>query len=833
MRIVIDMQGAQSDGNRHRGIGRYVFEFAKAMCRNRGEHEILLALNGAFTDAATYIRDEFQALIPQENIHTWQAPGPLNHLQPDADGRRDIASQVRLAFLRSLRPSIVINGAIFDTIDEDSVVTVETEEASGYATVAILHDLIPLIYPDIYLTPHHAVKTWYLYHLEQLKRCSHLLANSDSSRSEAIEYLQWPADQVTNISSAVGTAFSPSIGSQEVAAEIQARLGLNRPFVMYTGGMDHRKNVPGLIKAYAALPPELKDQHQLAIVGKLSPTQIGDTRRLAQECGLADESLVLTGFVSDADLLTLYRLCKLFVFPSWHEGFGLPLLEAMSCGKAALAGNTSAMPEVIGTPQALFDPNNPESIASKMAEVLVNDDFRRYLETHALAHSRKFSWDITAQRAITTLEQHIQPRGKAAPQTLLALIDRLQALPQRPSQDAYRLELAQMLDRSFPPELTLKHMFVDVTELARRDARTGIQRVVRSILQQWLRHPPAGYVVIPVRAGNDGGYHQANVFTHAFLNRSGTPAPDSPVAFYNGDTFIGLDLQSDDVPQRSDFFEQMRAWGVIVYFVVYDLLPIQLPDCFPDGAAAGHARWLDTVAHSNGAICISRAVADELKAYLQTRPHPPHPSFRIEWFHLGADIQDSSPSAGMPADAAQVLTKIKRAPSFLMVGTVEPRKGHEQALDAMDILWASGVDAQLVIVGKSGWKTEGLTNRILAHPEHGRRLFWLNGISDEYLEAIYGQSSVLLAASKGEGFGLPLIEAAQRGLPIITRDIPVFREVAGDHSYFFASDSPSALAQALSSWLELKKSNLAPQSKTMPWLTWEESARNLLNTIIK
>lgn len=834
MRIVIDMQGAQSEGNRHRGIGRYVFEFAKAMCRNHGGHEILLALNGAYTETAIHIRNEFEGLIPQENIRVWQAPGPLHHMQPDTDGRRSIAEQVRQEFLRSLQPSVVINGAIFESISENSVVTVETEEASGYPTVAILYDLIPLIHPDTYLAPNPAVKTWYAYHLEQLRRCNHLLAISESSRLEAIEHLQWPPDRITNISSAVGAAFAPDNVGKEAASEIQTRFGLHRPFVMYTGGMDHRKNVYGLIQAYATLPPDLRDQHQLAIVCKLTPEQIHNIRHLAQQLGLSNESFVLTGFVSDTDLLTLYRLCKLFVFPSWHEGFGLPLLEAMSCGKAALTGNVSAMPEVAGTPEALFNPHDPQSISSKMAQALSNDAFRTHLETHALAQSRNFSWNFTAQRAIAALESHLTPQqATIGTEPLPTLLTRLQALPQRPPENTYRLALAQILDRSFPPPSRSRHLFVDVTELARRDARTGIQRVVRSILQQWLRNPREGYSVLPVRASNDGGYLLANAFTHAFLGLPGSPEPDTPIAFYNGDTFIGLDLQPTDVPDRASFFDQMRAWGVTVYFVVYDLLPVQLPECFPQDATAVHSRWLDTVAHSNGAMCISHAVADELKAYLQALPHPPHPGFRIEWFHLGADIQESSPSKGMPADSAQVLEKIKRAPSFLMVGTVEPRKGHEQALDAMEILWASGVDAQLVIVGKSGWKTEILANRIQSHPENGRRLFWLNGISDEYLEAIYEKSGVLLAASKGEGFGLPLIEAAQRGLPIIARDIPVFREVSRENAYYFASDAPSNLAQALLSWLELNKSDLAPQSKTMPWLTWEESARDLSNIIIQ
>ena len=120
-----------------------------------------------------------------------------------------------------------------------------------------------------------------------------------------------------------------------------------------------------------------------------------------------------------------------------------------------------------------------------------------------------------------------------------------------------------------------------------------------------------------------------------------------------------------------------------------------------------------------------------------------------------------------------------------MVATIEPRKGHHQTLKAFELLWGQGADINLVIVGKQGWLVEELIENIKAHSELNKRLFWQEGISDEYLENIYAESTCLIAASEGEGFGLPLIEAAQKGKPIIARDIKVFREVAGDYAYYF------------------------------------------------
>jgi glycosyltransferase involved in cell wall biosynthesis len=166
-----------------------------------------------------------------------------------------------------------------------------------------------------------------------------------------------------------------------------------------------------------------------------------------------------------------------------------------------------------------------------------------------------------------------------------------------------------------------------------------------------------------------------------------------------------------------------------------------------------------------------------------------------------------------------------------MVGTLEPRKGNLQVLDAFEKLWHRGSDVNLVVVGKQGWMVEALIDRLHNHEELGKRLFWLEGISDEYLEKVYAASTCLIAASYGEGFGLPLIEAAQQKLPIIARDIPVFREVAGEHAFYFQADHPAELAQALQAWLALYQTEQHPKSDHMPWLTWKESAQQLLKAM--
>jgi len=271
---------------------------------------------------------------------------------------------------------------------------------------------------------------------------------------------------------------------------------------------------------------------------------------------------------------------------------------------------------------------------------------------------------------------------------------------------------------------------------------------------------------------------------------------------------------------------------VQVKFAVYDLLCVLMPQYFPPGSAEGFARWLEVVAESDGAICISKAVANELTEWVKNNGPTRQRPFKIDWFHLGADVVNAVPNQGLPLDAVAVLDHLNGRKSFLMVGTLEPRKGHVQVLDAFEQLWQTGIDLNLVIVGKQGWMVEALVDRLRAHPELNKRLYWLEGISDEYLEKVYAASTCLIAASYGEGFGLPLIEAAQHKLPIIARDIPVFREVAGEPAYYFDSKSPDALVQSIKAWLTLHGADLHPKSNDMPWLTWKQSARQLLENIV-
>lgn len=399
--------------------------------------------------------------------------------------------------------------------------------------------------------------------------------------------------------------------------------------------------------------------------------------------------------------------------------------------------------------------------------------------------------------------------------------------------DAELILCAKAVADTFPEKPVLPRLFVDISELAKQDFKTGIQRVTRSVLLELLTDSPAGYQVEPVYAGFDKtGYRFARKFTQNMLGQESALSEDEVIDPQPGDIFLGLDLQHHVALIQSEHLQNMRRMGVSVYFVVYDLLPIHFPQFWPaaDKVHVVHENWLKAISKLDGAICISNAVADELAIWIKDEKTS-NPNFKISWFHLGADLQNSMPSYGLPSDAEHVLKEIERRNSFLMVGTIEPRKGCLQVLEAFEQLWREGQDLNLVFVGKKGWMVDALCARLEGHPELGKRLFWLRGVSDEYLDRVYQACTCLIAASEGEGFGLPLIEAAQHHLPIIARNLPVFKEVAGSSAYYFDGLSATDLSAAIQRWIVLSAEGKAPLSEGMQWKTWKDSAKMIWGRI--
>jgi len=835
MRIILDLQGAQTE-SRFRGIGRYSLSLALGIARNRGANEVFILLNGQFFDAIEPIRVAFDGLIPQENIRVWYGPAPVAGCLSGNEWRRQAAEYIRDAYIATLQPDVVHISSFFEGTADNAVTNIG-QYSREIPTLVTLYDLIPLMNAKDYLDPHPVFKKYYLDKIENLK-CAHgWLGISESACQEGIRIIGLPADRVANISTAADPIFVPAKLNSVEESLLREKFAIQSPFVLYTGGADARKNLERMIQAYAQLPEDIRAAHQLVLAGKMPPQVIAGLRNHAVDLGLREAEIVFTGYITDKELIELYSICKAFIFPSWHEGFGLPALEAMCCGAPVIGSNTSSVPEVIGYSEALFDPLDVADIKSKLYAVLTDSAFRKQLISHGREQSKKFSWDRSAEAAWLVFEQAAGSAYDRQARESAEIISTLHAdiasiNDAMPTYEDIK-QCASAISRNFESRVS-RRLFIDISQLVHIDSKSGIQRVVRSILSELLESPPEGFISEPVYATMDSiGYRYARAFVanHFPDHMSAEEATDSAIEFCNGDMFLGLDLQHHVVIRQQEAHQAMRNAGVKVVFVVYDLLPVLMPDVFRDVISDLHKDWLTAISRNDGLLCISRAVADDMRRWLEQNPVERYRPIHIDWFHLGADVENSMPTKGIPDDASDVLAKLGECPTFVSVGTIEPRKGHDQTLKAFDLLWQQGIKVNLVLVGQSGWNVDELIYDITHHKLLNERLFWLKGISDEYLEKIYQNSTCLVFSSKGEGFGLPLIEAAQYGLPIIARDIPVFREIADDNAHYFKGNKPEDLSKEIKAWLALKGEGLHPSSTGMNWLTWKQSAEQIIERL--
>ena len=364
-----------------------------------------------------------------------------------------------------------------------------------------------------------------------------------------------------------------------------------------------------------------------------------------------------------------------------------------------------------------------------------------------------------------------------------------------------------------PPRL-----LVDVTTTHRRDAGTGIQRVVRELeralrmIQVGRRHLETMAVVL-----SDGAFHR--------IETIGGPL-GSQIAHRVGETLLMLDALWEDYPHVVDVMADVRRHGGRVITAVYDIVPLLHPAVTTASLPHTFGLWFrHAVLQSDGLVCISRAVADEVANYIIDHDLPRRDGLCIGWWHLGSDLPQVAGGALSPTITRFLAEDV---PTFLMVGTVEPRKRHEVALTAMEALWDQGRQARLLILGREGWNVSDLVERIRSHPEAGRRLLWLAAASDDDIAHAYGRSTALLFPSLTEGYGLPISEAARAGLGAIASDIPVLREVGGDGAIYVPVDDPRALAAALASVID---GVALPDPSTARILSWAESAVELLDVL--
>ena len=1220
MRIAIDLQACQT-ASRFRGIGRYSLDLTRAILAARGEHEIVLGLDGTYPAAATDVAETLRAQAGPAALSRYYYPGP-NRVHGDQEDVLRPAAEVLIArHYQRLAPDSIHVHSLFEGYGEHAGGMSALPDVSGAVSSATLYDLIPLIFAEHYFR-NADYAAWYRRKLAMLHKFDLLLCISEATKRDAVRLLGIDERRLTVVHAGIEPQFTSGVLADDERSRLLQRYGIREKFVLYTGNDDFRKNVRGAVAAFAAIPPDTRKHVQLVL------NQIDDEaglRQFAGQVGLAQADLVITGFITDADLIALFRSCELFFFPSLYEGFGLPVLEAMACGAPTLAADNSSITEIVGRRDALFDASRTESITQALTHALDDGDFRRSLSEYGLDRAAKFTWQRSAELALAAWEDACGRRrstdGRAVSTGVLRpklamvtplppertgiadyVVELLPALSRHfnidlyttadPAQAAaslvgfniypwqdlparaqsyahvvyqfgnspfhshmvelldqvpgavvlhdfflssmlwhmqehegypdifntelershgrhavayfrehealaarrrfpasrriieravgilahsdYSLELCQryfpaverrrwvkipqprrspmeigpaersllraelgvgrndfllislgfladtklnhvlldaladqrlvsdaalrvvfvgqndagaygreLLDRigkhplrerieitgfaeaglyqkylyaadcavqlrtdsrgetsrgvldcmahglpvilnayatfrEFPanavrfipaaapageladelvllrgdaqlcgtvggaareviqsghspkiaaekfaeairdaaalvqslaadnlvsqlgnifsavPEvegdlaavkyalersdgqLGAPRLFLDLSEIVTTDYGTGIHRVVRSYSRELLAHDAVQ--IVPVAHSPSAELRSAEEYV---VTTFGVPHSFSPFSFSpRAEDVLFLLDSAWDAPERfKSSIEKIQLAGGRAAAMVYDLIPLRFPQYCVDYMPAAFEHWLRFVVQNcDLLICISHAVADDLDDWIRQNAVPKHPGLRIGRVHLGCDFSPENPAAE-PGEAIRAAMEGGR--SVLMVGTLEPRKRYDLALDAFEQLWDKGMDLRLVIIGKRGWNVESLAARIESHPEYGRRLFWLRDVSDDDLRYAYRGAQRVLLASDTEGFGLPIVEAAHYGRPLLLSDILAFREVAGEHASYFQAGNIEALVDAL-------RARAVKGAGTVPGMqSWREAAAQL------
>ncbi|MGA2714276.1 MAG: glycosyltransferase family 1 protein [Bryobacteraceae bacterium] len=283
-------------------------------------------------------------------------------------------------------------------------------------TVVTVHDVSFLEYPE-YFTAGRCTQLR-LTVASTVKRATHILTVSDFSRDAILRAYDIRPSNISVVPNAANPEFRV-VGRDRAQRAVRDMLHFDAPFILSVGDLQPRKNHIGLIAAFSKLLtdyPQLK--HHLVLTGKetwFTPK----VRNAARACGFASR-IHFTGFVSDPDLLQLYNACECFIFPSFYEGFGLPILEAMACGRAVACSNTSAMPEVADGAGLFFDPHKTDEIALAMRDILFDGELRGRMERLGLQRAAAFSWKKSARATLDVYEEVVNSLRGGVPQPVHA-----------------------------------------------------------------------------------------------------------------------------------------------------------------------------------------------------------------------------------------------------------------------------------------------------------------------------------------------------------------------------------------------------------------------------
>jgi len=366
MKIGIDCRIYSS---RFTGIGRYVHELVKRVCKCDSKNDYVLFFNEPEFSA-------YQVGLP--NVKKVLADAPIYSVREQLHFLK-VLNREKLDLMHFTH----FNAPLF--YNRPSIVTI--------------HDLTLFYYPGKKKKGIISRIGYDMVFRNTVRKAKKIIAISENTKRDLIKQLKTSEAKIEVVYQAVGNEFK-KITDEKSINETLHRLGIKKPFLLYTGVWRLHKNVPNLIKAFGELKKEygLNDL-QLVITGKEDPFYL-EPKFLPEELGI-EKDVILPGLVSETDLINLYNAAEIYVFPSLYEGFGLPPLEAMACGTPVATSYLSSIPEVCGKGNAVyFDPNDYRDMAIKIYALYKNKNLQQKLIENGLNRVKDFSWDRMAKETL-------------------------------------------------------------------------------------------------------------------------------------------------------------------------------------------------------------------------------------------------------------------------------------------------------------------------------------------------------------------------------------------------------------------------------------------------
>ena len=705
-------------------------------------------------------------------------------------------------------------------------------------TVGILYDLIPMIFPEQCLFDP-VYKDNYEKSIEFIKKLDLLLAISESAKNDAVRLLGIDEEKIVVIHAGINQEFKKL--EKIEFKKIKEKFNIKKPFILFAGGIDFKKNIEGVIEAYSLLPLDLRNKYQLVVTGKMAEQTKKHFIKVSEKYRVENE-ICYTGYVSNEDLIQLYNMTELLVFPSLYEGFGLPVLEAMACGTRVVTSDNSSLVEIAKNHATLVDVKSPKKIMKGIKYVFDNPVQTLDIAKNSIEYAKSYTWKKVAIKTLNAIETKFNRKksNKDNYERLVItekMLENISLLFAKNKLSFDEKEIQKITDTLIILQDNKndnviqgnKRILYDMTvvhEWLKNKYSTGIGRVCKKLFDSMREK----CIVLPVVVSQDSD--EKTQFE--LISMDDYTKTKEKVILMENDIFFMPEFQIRglQVPNEHPYANRLREKGINCYAVIYDILPLQFPEYFENKTSHDFKKYIDELLNNyTGILTDSKTVADDVIEYYEKKCSGKiKEDLKIGYFHLGQDTFKENKNLEIGYELSQFMGDDRNI--YLMVGTIEPRKGHKLVYNTFKKMWENDFEGKLCIIGHVGWKMEEFVEEIKKSKEFKNKLLFIEGASDSELAFAYKNSDVLIQASAGEGFGLPLIEAGYYELPIICSNIPVFHEISNENAIFFNRNEED-LENKIRFFEENRNTDKVPKSKNIKSLTWNEVSDKVYSMIVK